>query len=269
MQNEHLVKNWSELQEALFDDTYHEGLQRYRSPYVYRGLGNAKYDLKTSLMRLDGQYELVEKHLIRNFRKYAKRFAEKSNTDSFWDALALAQHFGLPTRLLDWTYSPYVALHFTTAKLKDFDKDGVIWAVNHEKIIDFLPKKLKNILLEEGSNKFTTELLNTVCDNWKEFDNLQKQTFMIFFEPPSFDDRIINQFALFSAMSDAKYLLSEWLAEHQNLYFKIIIPAQLKWEIRDKLDQANINERVLFPGLEGLSSWLKRHYSPKEGTNFR
>ena len=57
--------------------------------------------------------------------------------------------------------------------------------------------------------------------------------------------------------------LDDWLNRHPQLWRQIIIPAELKWEIRDKLDQANITERVLLPGLDGLSCWLKRHYSPK------
>jgi hypothetical protein len=43
---------------------------------------------------------------------------------------------------------------------------------------------------------------------------------------------------------------------------KIVIHQNLKWEVRDKLDQSNINERVLMTGLDGLCAWLKRHYKP-------
>ncbi|MDY0039778.1 MAG: hypothetical protein RBS57_05655 [Desulforhabdus sp.] len=86
---------------------------------------------------------------------------------------------------------------------------------------------------------------------------------IIFFEPPSIDDRIVNQFALFPVISDPTAILDDWLSDRPDIWRKIVIPAELKWEIRDKLDQANITERVLFPGLDGLSRWLKRHYSPK------
>jgi hypothetical protein len=85
---------------------------------------------------------------------------------------------------------------------------------------------------------------------------------LLFLEPPSFDPRIINQFGLFSMMSKPNGNLLDWLVAHPNVYRRIIIPAKLKLEIRDKLDQSNITERVLFPGLDGLSEWLSRHYAP-------
>lgn len=58
-------------------------------------------------------------------------------------------------------------------------------------------------------------------------------------------------------------ILSDWLIKYDTVWKKIIIPAEMKWEIRDKLDQAGINERLLFPGLDGLCAWLKRHYTSK------
>jgi hypothetical protein len=81
------------------------------------------------------------------------------------------------------------------------------------------------------------------------------------------DDRIGNQYALFSVLSDSRIALDDWVARFPDFCRKIVIPASLKWEVRDRLDQANITERVLFPGLDGLSSWLRRHYSPRPPPN--
>ena len=61
-------------------------------------------------------------------------------------------------------------------------------------------------------------------------------------------------------MSNPNINLEDWVVNQDIRNFKIIIPKELKWEIRDKLDQSNINERTLFPGLDGLATWLKRHY---------
>jgi hypothetical protein len=85
---------------------------------------------------------------------------------------------------------------------------------------------------------------------------------VIFLEPPAIDRRILNQHALFSLFSSPESQLDEWLGDNPRLYRKVRIPSSLKWEIRDKLDQGNVNERVLFPGLDGTSRWLARYYKP-------
>ncbi|WP_231583469.1 FRG domain-containing protein [Rufibacter radiotolerans] len=260
MPNDLRVETWEELQRELFRDSWDETLNRYRSPYVFRGLWNKDYELKTSLMRIGGDYAKLEQHLLRNFRKYSRGMTTEAG-ESLWNWLAVAQHHGLPTRLLDWTYSPYVALHFATSDLNNFHQDGVIWCVNYVKSTDYLPEKLQNAIREEGSNVFTAEVLDPVAASLRSLGEFQEQPFVMFLEPPSLDERIVHQYALFSMMSTADATLLDWLTDHPDLYYRLIIPSKLKWEIRDKLDQANITERVLFPGLTGISAWLKRHYT--------
>ncbi len=253
------VNSWIELQAALFDHSWDPHIERFRSSYVYRGSWSKTYDLSTSITRLGPQYEKLEPHILRNFRKYA--YGKAPQNDTIWNWLAMAQHHGLPSRLLDWTYSPYVALHFATDQLDKYDEDGAVWCIDYVKSKQYLPHALRAAVDNEGASVFTPEILSPVCPSFNALGSFQSDDYVLFLEPPSLDARIVQQYALFSMMSDVKSELSLWLQQHPELYFRVIIPAKLKWEIRDKLDQANITERVLFPGLAGLSQWLKRHYT--------
>ncbi|RAU81943.1 FRG domain-containing protein [Pontibacter arcticus] len=257
-----IPENWLEVQAALFGNSWNDKINRFRSNFVYRGTWSKDFELNTSISRLGSQYDVLEPHILRNFRKYAH--SNTTQGDSVWNWLAIAQHHGLPTRLLDWTYSPLVALHFATQDLDKYNEDGVVWCINYVKSGEHLPSALKSVLEEEGSNVFTPEMLQPVSPTLKALSSFQEKEFVLFLEPPSIDNRIVHQYALFSLMSNVKAEMSNWLKQHKELYYRVIIPASLKWEIRDKLDQANITERVLTPGLSGLSAWLKRHYTHQQ-----
>jgi hypothetical protein len=255
------ASSWSELQELVFAGSWQEELGRFRSDYAFRGRNDVREDLSTSLQRLGGDVRSLERHLLRNFRRYAQR--EAVPFDSTWNWLALGQHHGLPTRLLDWTYSPLVALHFVTSALERFDCDGVVWMVDYVRAQEHAPAELREILDRDDMNVFTAELLGRRAEGLHDLEGLSGGDFVLFLEPPSLDERIVNQYALFSLMSQPEGSLDEWLDQRPHLVRKVVVPAELKWEARDKLDQANVTERVLFPGLDGLSRWLKRYYLPR------
>jgi FRG domain-containing protein len=256
------VGSWTELQERLFEESWQEDLRRYRSNEAFRGRARSDEGLATTLQRLGGESGALEVQLLRNFRKYANR--GDVPYDSIWNWLALGKHHGLPTRLLDWTFSPYVALHFATVSLDHHEEDSVVWAIDYVRAHERLPGALREVLDEEGANVFTAEMVERVAPRVRDLDLLSSDDeFVLFLEPPSLDDRIVNQYALFSLMSGPDASLDAWVEEHGDLVRRLVIPAELKWEIRDKLDQANITERVLFPGLDGLSAWLRRYYLPR------
>jgi len=260
------AKNWTGILDQLYEGSWNASLQRFRSPFAFRGLSNADHSLSSSLMRLAGRADTrrLEMALLRNFSKYA--YADGGHADSIWDWLALGQHRGLPTRLVDWTYSPLVALHFVTDSPEEMDKDGVVWCVNFVEANKQLPARLKRIMLREGSETLTVDMLNTFR-TLAEFDRLARTPFLVFMEPPAIDRRILNQFALFSLMSSPTADIGHWLERHPALCRRVLVPAELKWEIRDKLDQANVNERILFPDLDGLSRWLTRYYLPSASSS--
>jgi hypothetical protein len=263
-------RSWLELMEVLFENSWRTDLRRFRLPYVFRGLSDATYDLKPSIMRVGAHYRSVEPLLLSDFYQYARLDVPAGTSE--WSWLTIAQHHGLPTRLLDWTYSPYVALHFATNDVgtAGHECDGVVWCVNYRETNSLLPSKLADELKALRKGVFTVETLARVAPDLRALDELQSEEFVLFIEPPSLDARIVNQVALFSVISHPASTDGSWptgridevlrraqanRVDGGEAYLrKVIIRAALKWEIRDKLDQVNITERVLFPGLDGLSA---------------
>ena len=169
------VSSWSQLLDALYASAWNESLGRFRLPFAFRGDPMADEDLSSGLMRLAAgrpNVSRLELHLLRNFRKYAYG---QAGTDTIWHWLALGQHRGLPTRLLDWTYSPFVALHFATQNLPLMDEDGSVWAFNFVNANRFLPRRLKRILALEGSDTVTTEMLAKIGE-LRDFDRVIAQS---------------------------------------------------------------------------------------------
>jgi hypothetical protein len=281
-QDEVRVTRWDDLIREIYFEPINEELQRYRSKFVYRGMTDAGFGLRPSLTRVGDHFGGVEMLLFNDFRQYARR--EATAGASFWNWLAVAQHRGLPTRLLDWTFSPYVAMHFATSNLGagQSPQAAVIWAVNYAETNKLLSDTLARSLQLHRKNIFSVEMLDAAVPDLESLDRFHPDAFVLFMEPPSIDERIVNQAALFSVMSHPEPRkgqtletgLDEFLVGRQNdlgsnaprLFKKIVIAPELKWEIRDRLDQANITERVMFPGMDGLSAWLKRHYTKRGST---
>ncbi len=145
------ASTWGDLQELLFEGSWNGSLGRFRSPWAFRGLSQTDYCLDTTLMRLGGPFEELERHLLRNFMKYAHR--DVVERDSYWHWLSVAQHHGLPTRLMDWTHSPLVAMHFATANTDKFDRDGAVWCINYERAHTQLPERMREELHLEGGSQ--------------------------------------------------------------------------------------------------------------------
>ena len=124
------IETAQQAMQLLIDQPYDETRKIYRNLYVYRGIPNADYKLLTSLRRNCGKKQkMLEQHILDNFSKYAENEAPSMLT-SVWRRMILGQHHGLPTRLMDWTRSPLVALHFamTEGDYTQMDKhDAAVW----------------------------------------------------------------------------------------------------------------------------------------------
>ena len=260
------LNSFEELTQFISDQKFDPNIQRNRSFYLYRGLSNAAFHLQTSLQRncRDKQNDL-EASILRNFSKYAASEAPLQDA-SVWRQMAIGQHHGLPTRLMDWTFSPLMALHFATSgeALSEMDEhDAAVWKIDVSEFNRLLPARYQNVLEREKAYFFTIDMMDGLSNNTDAYDRDMGSKSMILLEPPSIDQRIINQYSYFSVTPSGIQNMEEFLDTQTENTVCYILPKEMKWRMRDMLDQMNINERIAFPGLDGLSLWIKRHYYVK------
>ena len=260
------ITSVEELIPLLSDQRYRPELKRNRCNYVYRGMPNIDYKMTTSLRRNCKALErTLEPAILKNFAKYAV-IEEPSVANSVWRQMILGQHHGLPTRLLDWTHSALVALHFavTEENLEHMaEHDCMVWRIDIDELHSLLPEKYRRVMRENKAEVFSVDMLTQAAGSLSEYDADMGREAMVVIEPPSINQHIVNQYAFFSVIPLDMEDVEDFLDRHTEHTVKYVIDRDLRWRVRDMLDQLNMSERIVYPGLDGLSKWIARHYFVK------
>lgn len=246
------VKNISEFISAMGSlDAHWPNRQRC----LFRGQALKSWNLQSSLLRLFhdtvGNVDAVEiEQQVRHaFRNEAHRFVpahyipDNDHDLAMW--WPLMRHYGAPTRILDWSLSPYVALYF--AVHSHWEQDGAVWFVRAKSI----------------SAAFKTKLGGDYKKDWKEKRSLPKGNLFASKSPSDtlYCYEITRQFDRIAAQQGWFTICCDPLLDHatcleryvkQPDLQKFVIPADQKPSIMRELHLMNITAKALFPGTDGL-----------------
>lgn len=185
----------------------------------------------------------VEYNLLNRFRRHAHAFLKREPT--LWESITMAQHYGLPTRLMDWTSNPLVALYFA-AESHD-DKDGAMFA--------FRPSKLwkSHVNVYDDASPVHKH----------EADPLTVKGVRIIY-PMMSSERLVAQSGGFTVQNPWTPLESQsglkFNANHLEIVeiYKWKLPKDRKLPVVSQLNRAGISHRSLFPDLGGIAVGLLR-----------
>lgn len=231
----------------------------FGSTPFYRGHRRYDWELIPAVFRRNCKGD--ELSMMNNFRGSAPvRYANSPDEQDCCRWLSLAQHYGLPTRLLDWTLSPLVAAYFATEPdAVDDEYPGRIWVLNASKLNEMTSTSPGLLLTFSMQNKEVEELVKPAFD-----DDFASPGKVIAVLPPEHDMRHFSQQSVFTLHGDGKSL-EDWRAElipneaeHRKLMMCTALPPKAKTEIRGDLERLGIHEASLFPDLANLARYIAR-----------
>ena len=260
------INTLEDLLPLLTEQEYRVPLDRYRCSYLYRGMPNSEYKMSTSLSRnCKHLQKTLEPAILDNFAKYAVQ-EDPTVTRNVWYSMICGQHNGLPTRLLDWSHSALVGLHFAVSEenLAEMEEhDCMVWRIDMQELYSLLPARYRSAVNRVQSTIFTLDMLGELTGSLNQYDIDMGNQSMVVVEPPSINSRIINQYSFFSIVPMEMTDIEKFLNDRTEHTIKYVIDRKLRWRVRDMLDQLNMSERIIYPGLDGLSKWIARHYFVK------
>lgn len=281
-------------------------MERYRfqfsqnhrhNDFIFRGVSNNLWPLLPGIFReyteaqnsstveggsISGKiYSTSEWEILAHFKKEACGFLPNIplNDDFTW--MQYAQHYGVPTRLLDFTSNPLIAMYFCCQN--ESKDDGAIWIIN---VLNFDRWSTSELFCTHLDPEYTREdAIHSVLreirgvidygDPANELPSLKQYPFV--FIPPYIDQRMGAQSSRFMLWghdhSALESLVGEenWMnllpdgvrldiANDKRFIAKIIVPSNCKHHIVRELDFLSINEKSVFPGLDGLGRYLNKYY---------
>ena len=233
--------------------------------WIYRGQRDSKEGLETTLERACANYGLlpkdakrIEDRLLREFqRKYHHYSQHIPDSGNALEWLSIMRHYGAPSRLLDFTYSFYVAAYFALEEAKN---DCAVWGINVDWAVEKSEAKFtKGTVAWRFLNEFITDEKEKVFR--KVFMGADHRKFACPQNPFRLNERLTIQKGAFMCPGDVTSSFEENLRslpgwdKRQNIV-KIIIPQRFKKGILDIFDGMNISRVTLFPGLDGFAKSL-------------
>lgn len=215
----------------------------------YRGQANSSWPIQPRIARNRGFLE-DESRMLREFKQdAANRLVRRPAGE--WEWICLAQHHGLPTRLLDWSENPLVGLYFAVEYLnadQDVPVDGALFELSPGflNLAAFGSQSERAVLMLEHDKELDQYLPNpTVGAILQPAAVLAGRSF----------DRIIAQAGTFTVTSGDH--TAEALNSEGGAVTKVTIPAQYKSAIKEQLADVNISASTVYPDLDHLADAIR------------